>query len=242
MLSNDPVTPMDDSIEPDAHALPEIADHAMADGPFPWPPVQDENVLLAAGETWRMSVFEPARFFSSMPPTGYLAALAYAIPMGIIGAGLDLFWSSTFAVMGVSQTLTGWWPSGVPANPSLQRLMIFLISPLSTLLLLLLSSALIHATLILLGAARRPIGSTLRVLCFALGPTIFAVVPVVGQLVGSFWGAVLIVIGLRETQATSTARAIAALVIPLLFLLAASVFIALLLTLGTALGLLLGGM
>jgi hypothetical protein len=227
---------MDESVEPAAPALDLGRIPAGVPDAFPWPPAEDENVVFAAGETWRMSLFEPVRFFASMPARGYVSALAYALPVGIIGAGLDLFWNSTFDLLGVTQRIGGWWSQQPPANPALQRLMFFLISPISTLILLFLTAGLLHATLRIMGAAHRPYATTVRVSCFALGPTLFAIVPVVGPLVGTGWSLVLLVLGLREAHGTSTARALAALVIPALLLFTAFLFVLLLIALGAALG------
>ena len=83
---------------------------------------------------------------------------------------------------------------------------------------LLLIAATLHATLKLLGAARRPFVATTRVLAFAAGTQLFLIVPVLGTLLALVWSAVLTVVGLREVQQTSTARALVALLIPTVLL------------------------
>ena len=185
---------------------------------FPWPPVEEENVIFAAGETWRSSLFEPSRFYRAMPSHGYLSALAYYLPLSIIGAALELFWRSSFDALGFSWPLDRLWRAAPAANPALDRLLGFLISPLTALAALLLIAATLHATLKLLGAARRPFVATTRVLAFAAGTQLFLIVPVLGTLLALVWSAVLTVVGLREVQQTSTARALVALLIPTVLL------------------------
>ncbi len=181
---------------------------------FPWPPAEEENVIYAAGETWRSSLFQPSAFFRAMPATGYLSGLAYYVPIGLIGAALELFWSSTFDALGIAWPLDSLWQREPPANPALERLLSFLLSPLTLLAALFVAAAIIHATLKLLGAARRPFVATTRVIAFSAGTELFLLLPVLGPLLAGVWSFVLIVIGLREVHGTSTGRALATVLIP----------------------------
>jgi hypothetical protein len=58
---------------------------------------------------------------------------------------------------------------------------------------------------------RRPFGDTLRAVAYAHAPLVWALVPVVGDIVFVIWLSVLIVIGLRVVHETTKARVVAAL-------------------------------
>jgi hypothetical protein len=80
---------------------------------------------------------------------------------------------------------------------------------------LFISAVVIHAVLRLVARPSETLETTTRVLAFSCGPRLFNVVPVIGPWVGAIWSIVLIVIGLREAHATTSARALAAVLIPL---------------------------
>jgi hypothetical protein len=204
---------------------------------FPWPPASDENLLFALAETWHKSLFQPTQFFRALPERGYLSALAYYLPVCVMAAALDLFWSSTFQALGIAWPFEAWLGSNAPANPALEHLMSFLLSPLTSLALLFVAALIVHATLKLLGAARRPFVTTVRVFAFTAGTGLFVIAPVIGHVIALVWWIPLVVIGLREAQGSSTARAIAAFVIPLLVLSVGAFLLLVLAALGLAIGL-----
>ncbi|MGH7461316.1 MAG: YIP1 family protein, partial [Longimicrobiales bacterium] len=209
---------MDAPLNPDpAQSAALVATENAADA-FPWPPADDENILFALAETWHKSVFQPTSFFHALPERGYLSALAYYLPLCVIAAALDLFWSSTFQVLGVAWPFEAWLSESAPANPALERLLSFLLSPVTSLGLLFIPALIVHGTLKLLGAARHPFVTTARVFAFTAGPGLFVAVPVLGHMVAFVWWVPLLIIGLREAQGSSTGRAIAAFAIPLLVL------------------------
>ena len=228
---------MDTPFHPDSAQAAELRAIEDADNArFPWPPADDETVLSALAETWHKSLFQPTAFFRAMPERGQLSALAYYLPLCVMAAALELFWSSTFQVLGIAWPFEAWL-SETPANPAMERLMSFLLSPATSLALLFVPAVIVHGTLKLLGAARRPFATTARVFAFAAGPGLFVIVPVLGHLIAVVWWIPLLVIGLREAQGSSTARAIAAFAIPLLVLTVGAMLLLVLAALGLAIGL-----
>jgi Yip1-like protein len=196
-----------------ASAADSPALESAADTTFPWPPGEEDNVIFAAAETWRRSLLDTPAFFAAMPRQGYLSALSYYLPIGIIGAALNLFWGTTFAALGISGPAS-WFQAAPAANPALERLMSFLLSPVTLLIGLFIAAAAVHLTLVVLGAAKQPFVSTVRVLAFSSSTYLFLALPWIGMVMSAIWWAVASVIGLRVVHATSTARAVAALVLP----------------------------
>jgi len=175
---------------------------------FPWPPRPGESVLVAAFETWRASVFRPARFFAALPAgRGFGAALAYALPVGTLGSGAALFWNVVFALAGLPAPF-------LPEPTALDAAVGFLLTPAFLLLWILLHGVATHAVLRLLGAGTAGLRATLQVLAYAAGPAVWAAVPVVGSLAAGVWSFVLAVVGLAAAHRTGRLRAAAALVLP----------------------------
>lgn len=192
---------------------------------FPWPPRSGESIFSALVQTWHLSTFESARFFRSLPVPGPIGpALIYFLIIGIPAAGLSLFWQMlgrlAFTSIGLSD-------SGAAAKPSGWLPVIqFLSSPLWLLVGIGFSFVIHHLFLLLFGGARRGAGTTLRVLAYSYSPALFAIVPVLGTMVGWIWTLVLAIIGLREAHRTDTWRAACAILVPIALLFTLGIFIA----------------
>jgi hypothetical protein len=188
--SDDPVTPSD--TPPD----------------FPWPPRENDSLLDAVATTWKQSVFQPTSFFRRMPresPLGW--ALGYYFIMGIIGAGLSLFWRMVFG----GSILDRLYPDAGTDNAFID----FLLSPILLLAGLYIAAGIAHLFLLIFQGRKYPFGTTLRVFCFSEGPQLFYIVPFIGPAVGGIWTLVLWVIGLREAHETTTGKALASILVPM---------------------------
>lgn len=133
----------------------------------------------------------------------------YYLVIGIIAAGLSLFWEMVIP-------RAGWMlPGGETGSPIVD----FLLSPLFLLVGLFLVTGIFHLFLKIFGAAKHGFETTARVVCFSIGPMLFEVVPFLGGAVAGVWSLVMTVIGFREGHETTTGRAVAAVLVPLFFLL-----------------------
>ncbi len=86
--------------------------------------------------------------------------------------------------------------------------------PIFATLALLAQAGIYHLCLMLLGAARRPFVSTFRVSCYATGPQLLQIIPILGALAAWVWQVVLIIIGIKVTHETTYGRAILAVFLP----------------------------
>lgn len=189
---------------------------------FPWPPAQDGGILAAFGDTWRGATFDPAAFFRRMPEQASPApAILYYLVLGILLAGVSLFWDVTgifTAAAGderVAQEL------GIGA---VDPIVGFLLSPLVLLFGLALSAGVTHLILLLFGGARSGFGATVRVFCYAYSPMAFGIVPLLGTVVGMIWMVVLSIIGLREAHRIEQWKAVLAVLLPFFLFLGFLVF------------------
>lgn len=181
-----------------------------------WPPPEGVPLGEALVQAWRESVFAPRRFFPQLGRRDtILPDLLYYLALGIAVAGIGLFWRMVLPATGAGGLLDALLGR---TTASASPLLDFLLSPLWLLLSLFLSAGVVHLLLLILGGAEGGIATTVRVFCFAYGPQLFAVVPVLGALMGGIWTVVLAIVGLRVAHGTSTGRAAAAVLLPLFLL------------------------
>ncbi len=173
-------------------------------------------------QTWRQSVFAPAAFFRRMPVEAPLARpLLYYLIISVLTAFFVLIWRSVgSSVLPVG--LLGW-------NDPLMPLIEFFLEPFLAMIGLAIGSLVLHLLVLLFADRRKGIGTTARVFCYSWGPGVFALFPVLGPPVGFVWSVVLMVIGVREAHETTSGRAAAIVLTPLIALFLLLVFLATLL-------------
>lgn len=201
---------------------------------FPWPPAEGESITGAFGAMWRGATLDPAATFRRTPRTGGIgAAVLYYLIIGILVAGASLFWEMTSIL-----TLPAGFEEELGAAldaPTIQPVVGFLLSPLVLLGALLLSAGVTHVLLLMVGGARHGFGTTVRVFCYAYSPQIFAVIPILGGIVGTIWMLVVAIIGLREAHETDGWRAGVAVLTPFVLMLGfAFMFLVLVVAAGSA--------
>lgn len=181
---------------------------------FPWPPAEGESIPGAFVQTWREASLEPRRFFRAMPTDGPIGpALLYYLVIGVVAAAARLLWTLLgFGFEMERDAVLG------EAPQALHPLVEFLLSPLLLVAVFFAAGAIVHLLLRLFGGANGRLNTTLRVSAFAYSPAVLEWVPFIGGLAGTIWTVVVLVIGLREAHATSTGRVLAAVLLPLFFL------------------------
>lgn len=168
-------------------------------------------------ETWRRSVLEPSAFFAGGPfGRPAVRPILYYLLISVLAAALSLTWGALLptAQPGLVETIAEMvniaLPGATDTIGSAGRLADFFLTPFLAVLSLVFMSLLLHLFVLLLVPGRRSLTATVRAVCYACGPGVFAIIPFVGGLVAGIWGAVLTVIGLREAHRTTTGRALAA--------------------------------
>ena len=202
-----------------------------AQGTLPWPPPPGASVIGSFVRTWTESLFRPGEFFSKIPETGDTgAAVLYYGIVGMIAAVFGLFWNLVIAAAAASNPVVGQVAEALDLpTGALEPIVVFLFTPVILALLLAVAFAVVHVCLLIFGGARRGAGVTLRVLCYAYGPTVFAAIPYIGPLVGYIWMVVLAIVGLTSAHRTDGWRAALAVLLPLAGLFAFVVFLAMIL-------------
>lgn len=199
---------------------------------FPWPPSPGASPTEAFFTTWKEVCFHPAAFFRHMPREDrYGAVLVYYLIIGVVGAGVQLFWHSVLGGFAAHlQDLIV--RDRLPSHAS-SGVIDFLLSPLLLLVTLYFISGVCHVFLLMMRGARHGFETTTRVFAFSYSPILFVIVPLIGNLVAVIWMIVVSVTGLREAHETTGAKAAAAVLVPAFLLLVLIVLAAMLaLTMG----------
>jgi hypothetical protein len=173
----------------------------------PWEDQEQLGFFQGIGETLRQTLLTPRAFFARLPLSGgLLNPLLYALIVTTTGTLISLVWAFTLQ------------------NPLLSVLDLSgngaIVAGLFALVVVFLSvvlwAVMVHVSLFLTGAANQDFEATFRVVCYASGPELFNVLPVVGGWVGLAWKIAIMVIGLREVHGISLFRAGLAVALPLL--------------------------
>jgi uncharacterized protein YbaR (Trm112 family) len=176
---------------------------------MPWEDRGRLGWLRALYETVRTSLLAPKAFFSRMPVSGgWSAPLSYAGIMCVLsafGASLWLFVLPEAEVAGFHVTLSTY--------PGLVLQLM-----LRTVAVLAFYGALVHLAVSLFKGGPAWMQTTARVVAYASGALLLALLPYIGPPLAGLWTLVLCVVGLREAQELTTGKAVVAAFSPILLI------------------------
>ena len=194
-------------------ALPDWEDPGV---PFP------RNLL----GSWTRSLVDPVGFFRSVPfEAPVMRALLYLLIVTVASAAFSLWWSAVGADTGIPLEVFGYYEEAL--GDGMTAVVSFWVTPFAALALLAVWTLVLQFFALLLAPERRGPGATARVLCYAAGPTVFTLLPFLGPLIGTVWGLLLQVVGIREAHRTTTGRAVAIVFLPAVLFAAALLFMVL---------------
>lgn len=92
-----------------------------------------------------------------------------------------------------------------------------LVLPVAAVIGMFVGSAIYHVMLLMLGGARRPYETTLRVSAYSNGATaVLNLIPICGAFVAALYGIVATIVGLAKAHEISTGKAAAAVLLPVI--------------------------
>lgn len=197
-----------------AHDATAPGEQTVESGPA-WEERESIGLFQAITRTVSAVLMRPAETFATMRHSGGLAQpLLYFV----------LLSSCTFAIAVLYQIAASQWNPAIfgsnftnaakGAYP-VAAVGTILISPALYVVSAFLSSGVTHLSLMILGGANRPFETTFRVICYAqASAAAFNLLPLCGGLIALFWGAYVIIIGLKEGQGISGGKATLAITLP----------------------------
>ena len=171
----------------------------------PWEDQERLGLFGALIATARDTLITPADFFSRLPIRGgFLSPLLYALIMGTLGAMIGSIWGFVFDNPLLIQA----------ARSANLTILVGVFIPIVVLVAIIVSAALLHGSLFLLGGAREDFEATFRVVCYSEVTQLLNIVPVIGSVVGLIWRVYLLTVGLREVHRISTGKAFMGVLLP----------------------------
>lgn len=188
----------------------------------PWENRQQLGTFAALIQTVKQSLLSPMEFFADTPASGGLESpMWYGVIMLSIGTALGQIWGLLWNVVVTALGAAGAASSGhVGPEILLQgglgigfNLVFIVLSPLFAFIGVFTKSGIVHLALLILGGNHRGFEATFRSVCYAQGPMILSVIPIIGPAVGSLWAFVLEIMALMRLQQIEGWRATTAVLL-----------------------------
>lgn len=176
---------------------------------IPWE--SGEGFVSAFFKTTRGALFSATQFFKKVGSgEGYLPALIYGLICGIIGSGGALVWQWYL--------FTKWFPVRQLSDvaSSIYMTLLIILVPMTIIFSLFLGSIVTHVCLVIVGGNKKGFQTTFRAIAYAFSGNLFAIIPFIGNTIGAIYFLILTIIGLRESHAISTGKAVLAVFLPLI--------------------------
>ncbi len=165
----------------------------------------------------------PGKTFEESRRSGdALSPILYAVILGMIGQIASFLWSSVFGPGNWVQYLPPEFQEkmgGYVMASSGPSILWLFIAPFALVIGLFIGAAILHLCLLVVGGVKDSeagFEGTLRSLGYAQTAGLAQLIPLVGSLVAFFWTLVLVVIGFVRLHRTGEARAVVAVLLPLL--------------------------
>ena len=184
----------------------------------PWPPWEDGTQPFTQRliDTIKSVVTEPVAFYQRLKPsTGdWIKPYLFALICGYVGGIAGAVYSTLFSFGMASFMPSSMRGMGLFSGTSI--VMTLIITPFTVAIGLLIGTLLFHLLLSIFGGASQGIEATYRTIAYAYTSSLAGVIPFLGGLIQFFWVLFLMIVGLREVHKTTTGKAAAAVLIPVL--------------------------
>ncbi len=181
--------------------------------------------MRALWETWKQVMTNPVAFFKRVPKQGN-----FVLPMyyGVIcqSIAIILMWAyqagfqSIPTLLDYSAAFGGYWPwtahDMTLSSTAIFFMALLLVAPVFALVGISFTSALYHVALKVFGGAHQGFEATFRVVNYSASAQVLSILPIVGTVIAGVWSLVLTIIGLQKVHQTTYARAILAVLLPVL--------------------------
>lgn len=199
----EPYKEMASSFREQARAIPSEGKEASAES--------GEGFFGAFFRTTRDVLFSPVQFFRrSAAGEGYGFPLIYGLITGIIGMGGSMVWQYIL----FAKLFHFWNPPDIPY--SFELIAATLALPLAVLGFIFLGTVVTHFCLFIVGGNKMGFHQTFRAITYSYGAQLFGIIPFIGGTIGSIYTLILVIIGVKEGHGISTARAILAVLFPVI--------------------------
>jgi len=188
--------------------------------PIPVIPWEDRGRPALEGlfETIKLLALSPGEAFRRMPTTGGIGRpLFFAVIIGWVSIAVAVFWNMLFQGMWLPFMETTEDLAGMGAVYGFTigwGLLMVVLAPLFAIIGVFIAAAVLHLMLLILGAAEGGFEATVRVVCYVQTAQLGGIIPFCGGFIALVWTVVLYVIGFSTAHRTSQAKALVAVLLP----------------------------
>jgi hypothetical protein len=216
-----PIPPIPPPPPPPTMGMDSASTPPLEDKHVPWEEREKYGFFEALWETWKESIVNPDRFFEKMPYKGGLGSpILYMVIIGTISAVIGAFYgiifsTTTNAILG--RVLSRYGEQAVlnHINPLWSFISIPL-APIGVVIALFVLSGIFHLIGVIFGWAKRDFEATLRAVAYSWGPFAFTIIPFCGSTIANVWAMILIIIGYKHMQQTTSGKAAVTVLLPLI--------------------------
>lgn len=180
-------------------------------------PVQPAVGGLVA--TVMLFVTDPTTAFRRMSLTmGIFRPLIYGVLLAWVGEAVAYLFGLVFqaSIFGFLSQIDGM-EEVIPAAFLGMGLGIFalILAPVFIVIGIFIYSLIVHLFLMMVGGDQSGFGATFRVVCYSNTSQLAQVIPIAGGIIAFVWSLILGIIGLTEAHRTTTGKAVAAVLLPI---------------------------
>jgi hypothetical protein len=190
----------------------------------PWEDMANLGFFSAFFRTIKEVLFSPPQFFRAMPVDKNIHySLLYGIIMGFFVALSGLLWQFAFSgLMGGGEGMQG---MDALFTPFFLIIYAFFL-PFAITFSLFMYTGMLHTMLILVGGNRRGLDATFRVVAYTQSAQIFTLIPILGVFIYFIYTPILLAIGFKESHQINTGKAVFAVLLPAIIVLAVGIIVA----------------
>ncbi len=201
---------------------PPPADEPPAENLPPWENRERYDLLSGFVNTIPQALTAPGRFFEGHPVRrGLWGPLTFGVLVGVIAALAEWMWSRVFS--GFEDTLYELLGEEHALSAQEEAIVSFIegtglfLTPVFVVVFLLVVAGAVHVAVKLVSSQPDAgFEATFRAVAYGSAGSILSLVPVCGDLIGTVWGLVITLIGVRELHGMNTGQALIAVLAPLL--------------------------
>jgi len=195
------------------------SDERRAGSPIPWEDLQRHGLVQGFWLTLKLVMFAPVQFFRAMPlETVFTQPLVFYLIVAEVQVLARFFWGLAGVV---PQGETGGGMLGLGLFGGGSVLILFFYPVLMTVMVFF-AAGLNHICLQAVKSGESGFAGTFKVVAYANGPMVLAVLPMIGPLAGMIWAVVCTFLGFKIVHKTTSFKVLAAMLLPVVLLLVIS--------------------
>lgn len=183
--------------------------------PIPWEQRSSLGLVNALLKTIQLALLRPNELFSRMRVDNIDGALSYYWINAAAGGFFSVLWQIVLSSLGMAS-------GSNRAIAGISQVLFYVLIALAGAVLapigLYLSALLFHLGTIIFKCSNSGFNATFRSVAYASSPAWINIIPVCGGAIAGIWSLIILTVGIKTTQRTSTGKAIASVLVPPLVL------------------------